>query len=254
MSPTKDDDDDDDDTNASKKVYEQYERLKVRFSTLYDENLGPNDPKEINTLLFVNGKQADAKSPSAFEKQFYWNCTVQFAVMFSKFWIQKSGKKECGLSVKCIQIAVLEQPEKKQNMLEQFQQSIFASSNSVSKKADSGDDSEESENDSDEKSEKVPEKDLKKDQKDTKKDTKKEQKKEAKKEKSESEQEEDDSDKSDSEESEKDANSDESDDSDSDKSDSESDEESEEEVKVEKKSAKVTVKGKGADNSKKKNK
>ena len=141
-SPTREDDEDDD---PNKKKYEPYDRLKVRFSTLYDSDLGPNDPKEINTFLFVgnNNEPLVATSPSEFEKHFYWNCTAQFALMFSKIWIQKSGDKKCGLTVKCIQLAVTEQPERKQNMLEQFKTSIFASNGAqASKKSDSESDSE----------------------------------------------------------------------------------------------------------------
>lgn len=162
MSPTRDDDDDDDDENKNK--YKPYERIKVRFSTLYDENLGPNDPKEINTYLFVDGntKPEAATTPTDFEKHFYWNCTCQFALMLSKIWVQKSGDKKCGLTFKCLQLAVVDKPERKLNIQDQFKESIFASRGAgkslaadTSKKtaADSDEDDDDDDDESDNESE-----------------------------------------------------------------------------------------------------
>lgn len=127
MSPTRDDDDDD--GNDKKTSYKPYRRLKVKFSTKYDESLGKDDPKEINTMLFLgdNDEPMPSQTVTDIEKHFFWNCTAQFALMFSKIWIAKGGKKECGLSVKCIQIAVVDKPERKQNIHQQFAKSVFAS-------------------------------------------------------------------------------------------------------------------------------
>jgi hypothetical protein len=103
LSPTRDDDDDDDDgkkdDNKNAKKYEPYERVKVRFSTKFDESLGPNDPKEINTVVFVKDKEKPERvsTPTDIAKLLYWNCTAKFVLAFSKIWIQTSNEKKCGL-------------------------------------------------------------------------------------------------------------------------------------------------------------
>lgn len=76
------------------KKIDPWDRIKVKFSTVYDETLGPYDPKKINTRLFI-GDKIDSEpcvTLSDFEKYFEWRSTVQFALMFSKLWISKEKK------------------------------------------------------------------------------------------------------------------------------------------------------------------
>merc|ERR1712070_484732 len=112
LSPKIDNDDDDDDENANKRL--PYERVKIRFSTRYDENLSKDDTADINTLLFLK----DNESPE--------NCTAQFAIALQKIWVQKSADKKCSITYKCVQMSILEKPKVKQNIQDQFKSNIFA--------------------------------------------------------------------------------------------------------------------------------
>jgi len=98
--------------------FEPWERIKVKLSTLYDEHLGPNDLKEINTQLYLENKEEpeDCKKVTDFEKHFMWNCTAQFALMLNKVWIKKNDDKKCSIGIKCVQICVTEQPERKSGL------------------------------------------------------------------------------------------------------------------------------------------
>jgi hypothetical protein len=125
------------DFNKDKKEFVPWDRIRVRLSTVYDENLGPNDRKDINTQLFVGDKDEPEKitTVSEFEKHFMWNCTAQFALMFHKVWIKKSDDRTCGIGVKAIQIGVTEQPEykKNQSITKQLNKKLFASAPSGQK-------------------------------------------------------------------------------------------------------------------------
>ena len=133
------DDDDDDDNKKSKKTdnkekkeFVPWDRIKVRFSTEWNAELGPNDRKDINTQIFVGDKEEpeECKTVSDFEKHFMWNCTAQFALMFNKLWIKKTDDKTCGIGIKCLQIGVTEQPEIKKNtsIAKQLNKKLFAPS------------------------------------------------------------------------------------------------------------------------------
>jgi hypothetical protein len=119
---------------SEKNKFQPYKRLKVRFSTKYDDKRSQTDPKEIDTLLFrgSNEDPEDLKTVSDFEREMPWNSTVVLVLMFNKFWVQKSapkGKKLCSFSVKVIQIVVTEKAESqgKQAVTEIFRHNIYAS-------------------------------------------------------------------------------------------------------------------------------
>lgn len=115
-----------------KKEFVPWDRIKVKFSTDWDENLGPNDIKDINTQIYVGDKETaeNCKTVTDFEKHFMWNCTAQYALMMNKVWIKKTDDKACSIGIKCIQIGVTEQPEFKKNtsISKQLNKRLFASS------------------------------------------------------------------------------------------------------------------------------
>jgi len=133
-------------TKFPKKEFVPWDRIKVRFSTLYDENLGPNDLKDINTQIYVGNKEEpeNCKTISDVEEHFMWNCTAQFALMFNKAWVQKNDEKGCGIGVKCVQIGITEQPEfKRSNTSKQLNKRLFAASGPVKKSSNDNDEEEE---------------------------------------------------------------------------------------------------------------
>lgn len=107
------DDDDDEDTKkknprrGEEKFVQWDRRIRVKFETVYDLNLGLNDPKEISTKLFIGNREKaePCTTISHIERYFTWASTVQFALMFSKLWIHPR-RKECGISIKCVQLCV----------------------------------------------------------------------------------------------------------------------------------------------------
>jgi hypothetical protein len=119
----------DEEDDAPKKEYIPYERIKVKFSTIWDENLGPNDLKEIDTVLFVPGEDdpVDATRVSDFDKHFTWKSTCKFGLMLNKFWIDKSDERNCSFGLKCVQLAVTEaRPDtQKKTATTQLSRSLF---------------------------------------------------------------------------------------------------------------------------------
>jgi hypothetical protein len=96
------------DEDPNKKEYIPYERIKVKFSTIWDASLGANDLKDINTMLFIPGSDepVDATRVSDFDKHFTWKSTCKFGLMLNKFWIDKSDERNCSFGLKCVQLAV----------------------------------------------------------------------------------------------------------------------------------------------------
>lgn len=152
--------DDDEDTGKSKKKsaknakeekkeFVPWERIKVRLSTLYDENLGDNDKRDINTQIFVGDKEEpeNCTTVSQIEKEFMWNCTAQAALMLSKAWIMKTEDKKCSITVKCLQLGITEQPEFRSStsITKQLSKSLFSKSAPLKITKDSNSDDEEEE-------------------------------------------------------------------------------------------------------------
>ena len=114
-------DDDDDDTSKNtkkdKKPFVMWERIKVKLSTEWDENLGPDDKQNINTQLYMGDSETpeNCKTVTDFEEFFTWNCTAQFALNLNKVWIKKTDDKACSIGIKCIQIGITEQSDYKKN-------------------------------------------------------------------------------------------------------------------------------------------
>lgn len=127
-----DDDDDDDHKKKNKKPFVPWDRIKVKFSTEYDENLGPEDTKDINTQLYVGDREEheNCKKITDFEKEFFWQCTAEYALMFNKLWLTRQDKKECSIGIKAIQIHVTAQPDKKTgtSIAKQLNKRLFPSS------------------------------------------------------------------------------------------------------------------------------
>jgi len=120
----------DKENNNKKTEFEPWERVKVKFATLFDENLAPTDNKEIITQIFVGDKEEPepCKKLTDFEKHFMFGCTARFALQFNKVWIMKTDKKLCSFGIKCIQICVTEQPEKRGTAINKFHRKLFGNS------------------------------------------------------------------------------------------------------------------------------
>ena len=100
-----------DNAKDSEKQYEPYDRIKVRFSTKYDADKAEGEPSEITTHLFLldNEEPESYTSVTDFEKSLRWNCEARFVLMVNKFWAMKAlknKKRECGFTVKCLQIYI----------------------------------------------------------------------------------------------------------------------------------------------------
>jgi hypothetical protein len=154
------DDDDDDESADNNKQFVPYKRIKVKFSTLYDPNLGPNENKTINTRVYVgaNSEPEVVKTVTDVEKYLTWRCTALFALMLNKVWIQTSDNKHCGITIKCVQMCITAQPELKQKSSSMLlNKSLFASRQSTitekessnKKTNDTSDDNSDSDSDSD---------------------------------------------------------------------------------------------------------
>lgn len=110
------DDDDNDTKTQSKKPFVPYDRIKVKLSMLYDPEQIKTQSREINTQVFIKDNETAEQTStiSDIEKHLTWNCTAQFALMFNKVWIQMSDEQNCGISIKCVQMCILDKPEQKQ--------------------------------------------------------------------------------------------------------------------------------------------
>jgi hypothetical protein len=100
-----------DNAKDSEKQYEPYDRIKVRFGTKYDADKAEGEPSEITTHLFLldNEEPEPYTSVTDFEKSLRWNCEARFVLMINKFWAMKAlknKKRECGFTVKCLQIYI----------------------------------------------------------------------------------------------------------------------------------------------------
>ena len=96
------------------KEYEPYDRIKVKFSTKYDENAEEGDLQEINTQLFLldNEEPEPYTTVTDFTKSFKWNCEARFVFAINKFWAMKAvknKKRDCGFSIKCLQIVITQE-------------------------------------------------------------------------------------------------------------------------------------------------
>lgn len=119
---------DDDEDDSNKKQYQEWERVKVKFSVKYDPELAQDEPREITTQVYLK----DQAEPENFtklteiEKYFTWNCTAQFALMFNKVWAKKTDKRECSIGIKCVQIGITEYAESRSTVSKQLNRNLFA--------------------------------------------------------------------------------------------------------------------------------
>lgn len=112
------------------KVFVPWDRIKVKLSTVYDEKLGPDDRKEINTQLYVETNEEPEKISciTDIEKYFRWNCTAQFALDFNKAWVMTTKEKKCSIGIKCVQIGVTEISDFKSTASKQISKRLFGGS------------------------------------------------------------------------------------------------------------------------------
>ena len=123
--------------SKSDKQYETYNRIKVRFNTKYDKERAEGQASEITTNLFLLDKEEPEQlnTVSDYEKVFRWNCEARFVFMINKFWAMravKNKKRECGFSIKCMQIYITkEAPSSGANGNDKFKKRLFGTSTSV---------------------------------------------------------------------------------------------------------------------------
>jgi len=117
------------------KEYEPYDRIKVKFSTKYDENAGEGDLQEINTQLFLlnNEEPEPYTTVTDFTKSLKWNCEARFVFAINKLWAMKAvknKKRDCGFSIKCLQIIITHESTTGSSVsqAEKFKKRLFAPS------------------------------------------------------------------------------------------------------------------------------
>ena len=119
--------------NAEKKV-EPFDRIKVKFNTTYDKDLPEGQVADITTSLFVGEREEPENlvTVTDFEKFLRWNCEAKFVFQVNKFWAMKAvknKKRECGLSIKCLQVYITkEAPVSGVNASERFKKRLFGGS------------------------------------------------------------------------------------------------------------------------------
>lgn len=125
------------------KEYEPYDRIKVKFSTKYDENAGEGDLQEINTQLFLldNEEPEPYTTVTDFTKSLKWNCEARFVFAINKFWAMKAvknKKRDCGFSIKCLQIVITQESTTggSVSQAEKFKKRLFAPSGVSVKKSE----------------------------------------------------------------------------------------------------------------------
>jgi hypothetical protein len=76
--------------------YERYERVKIKFDTKWEKNLGKDDPKEITTKLFVgdDSEQVPSSTPTEIEKEFKWRCSCCMIIQLAKIWVSKTEETQ----------------------------------------------------------------------------------------------------------------------------------------------------------------
>jgi len=116
--------------NTNTREFVPWDRIKAKFATVYDENLKPEDQKDLCTQVYVGTKEdpENCKTVSDIEMHFTWKCKAQFALMFNKVWIKRSGDNGCGIGIKCVQIGITEPSERRASTNRQINKRLFPSS------------------------------------------------------------------------------------------------------------------------------
>ena len=116
--------------NAEKKV-EPIDRIKVKFNTKYDKDLPEGQVSDITTSLFIGDREEpeNLATVTDFEKYLRWNCEAKFVLQVNKFWAMKAvknKKRECGLSIKCLQVYITkEAPATGMSTGDRFKKRLF---------------------------------------------------------------------------------------------------------------------------------
>jgi hypothetical protein len=126
------------------KEYEPYDRIKVKFSTKYDQNAEEGDLQEIDTTLYLldNEEPEPYTTVTDFTKSLKWNCEARFVFAINKFWAMKAvknKKRECGFSIKCLQVVITQESTVGGGVsqAEKFKKRLFAPTGAGVKKVES---------------------------------------------------------------------------------------------------------------------
>ena len=129
------------------KEYEPYDRIKVKFSTKYDENAEEGDLHEINTTLYLldNEEPEPYTTVTDFTKSLKWNCEARFVFAIHKFWAMKAvknKKRDCGFSIKCLQVVITQESTVGGGVsqAEKFKKRLFAPTGAGVKKTEKTED------------------------------------------------------------------------------------------------------------------
>lgn len=107
-----------------------YERVKVNLDIPFIEGIDLNAPRKIKTAVFLPVDMTKPVNERVFKKKpevitclddirkiFYRGCLVQFTLQINKMWVHKKtlskGERECGITIKCLQMFILDIPPKK---------------------------------------------------------------------------------------------------------------------------------------------
>ena len=125
--------------------YEPTERIKVKFSTKYDPTQSKEEPKQIDTVLFLKNSSGEFKddpesysSVEDFRKSLRWNSEARYVLNINKFWIAKTAKnkrRDCGFGIVCEQIYITKENSLggAKSQADRFKKNIFGNSGSSSK-------------------------------------------------------------------------------------------------------------------------
>jgi hypothetical protein len=104
------------------------DRIKIQLDTVFDQTKSKLDPKEIKTSIFLPVNTSVPLESREFSEPMKINslddvrnvcregCTIRLLLKISKFWAMKNidGKskvRNCGLTIKCLQIYVCDDPK-----------------------------------------------------------------------------------------------------------------------------------------------
>lgn len=121
------DSDDDGNNDEKKEQTNPIYRIKIQFDTEYQTHHS-DTPKKIKTRVFlpvdksvpINDREFNSEPEVVtclddLRQLFHLDCTVRLVLKINRFWIQKApndlNMKRCGLTIKCMQIYVLDDPQ-----------------------------------------------------------------------------------------------------------------------------------------------
>lgn len=140
-----------DDGKNKKEASESYKRFKVRIDTgKWDPKASKDAPKTVATRVYINDEKGNAKMDPEhvttledMRELVTWNSTVRLVLDFSKFWVMKTvedGVRKCSITVKLLQVYVVERSEYTKSASNVLGMSVFGDSSDGDSESNSDDD------------------------------------------------------------------------------------------------------------------